>query len=113
MLKAGRTWASIGYWRDGTVDTVLERWTRHEEWVLAIKANRPDSIVTVRFEDLLASPGDELRRILAFLGLRAPADVLLQCAVLTRAPAATRDEIALAMTISPRTAAVMAAYRYS
>jgi hypothetical protein len=66
MLKA-QTWAMVAYWSRGSTTSLLERWAVHEEWVLAIKARHP--VLTVRFEDLTASPATEMRRVFTYLGL--------------------------------------------
>ena len=72
MVAAGGNWANpVQYWK-GSVESILERWAIHEEWVLAAKATDP--VHSLRYEDLCADPPGELGKVFGFLGLTMPVE---------------------------------------
>jgi hypothetical protein len=59
----------LGWWGYGAVES-LERWQRSIEAGLQARTwCRPDQYLEVRYEDLVASPVSELRRVCEFLGI--------------------------------------------
>jgi len=63
MLAAGRSWAQVEYWREGSKQ-VLGRWVEHENW--AQKAAALGDVIDVRFEDLVSGP-KTMETIFSFL----------------------------------------------
>ncbi len=59
----------LGWWDYGAVES-LERWQRSIDAGLQARSwCRPDQYLEVRYEDLVASPVSELRRVCEFLGI--------------------------------------------
>ena len=71
MLAAGRSWGAVAYWK-GSADSVLERWTIHEEWVIAARDEYPDRVYSLRFEDLQMNPVESMTALFRFLDLDMP-----------------------------------------
>jgi hypothetical protein len=109
MLRAGRTWARE-YWGNVGKDELLARWTRHEEWVLQIKAANPASVVTVRFEDFIRAPVSEMARVCEFLQLPMPGSTADAIRALPQRP---RRRCAYKFKTYPaRTMAILSRYGY-
>jgi hypothetical protein len=71
VLEAARRWSVMPDYFRGLVDEVLERWAIYEEWVLRMKGELGDAVVTVRLEDLWRELRAVAARLLDFLGLEA------------------------------------------
>jgi hypothetical protein len=110
MLTAAQTWGPVDYWRESSVEQLLERWTVHEEWVLQMKQDPRVDILSVRFEDLAAAPRDEMQRVLTFLDLPFQAAMADRVCAATRPPATAPP--AIDTSGQPRLDAIMRLYQY-
>ncbi len=59
------------YWKE-TSQQILEMWATQEEWVLQVKSRLPDSVHTVRLEDLTEDPVRIMVETFGFLDLDLP-----------------------------------------
>lgn len=84
MLRSGRTFESA-------FDRYFENWRLIEE--LCQRVN-PEAVISLRHEDLLSGPHEQLTRVCAFLGVDAPSDYLDGCAsILFPSTSRSRDAI--------------------
>jgi len=72
MMIAAQTWPAINaitpFW---TLDaqSILERWTIHEEWALDIERKNQERVYRLRLCDLCAAPIETMRGLFDWLGL--------------------------------------------
>jgi hypothetical protein len=111
-VEAGRTWAKVAYWRDGSPAEILERWAIHEEWVLALRDRGDIPVFSLRFEDLGADPVAQMAELFAFLGLAMPPGLASAIRAATRADT-NQKHAAFPLPASPRARAVMDRYGYA
>ncbi len=72
------------FWQGLSREDKVARWTFHEELVEQVKIRFPARVHTLRYEDLCAEPRNQLQRLLAFLELEAPREMLAQAELFTR-----------------------------
>jgi Sulfotransferase family len=113
MVDAAKNWGDQSvpaYWKE-TSQKVLESWASHEEWVLRIKSRIPNSVHTVRLEDLSDDPVRTMSEAFGFLDLDFPSGTEKLVAKWTWKNPNRRHE-SFDLSISPRAHRIMQTYGY-
>lgn len=112
VVEAARKWDVMPDYFRGTTEQILERWAINEEWVLRMKEENGDAILTVRLEDLWREPHAVVDRLLAFLDLEPSAELadLIPRLIHPRDPNAKYASFALPEV--PRATRIMEMYGY-
>jgi len=110
MMIAAGTWGRVPYW-DSPIDELFDRWALHEERVLRIRAIG-SPVLTVRWEDMCASPREETTRVLEFLGLDQRGAVIENAFATTRLHTEKPGTVVRNRAVSDRVARLMHLYGY-
>ena len=75
MQAAARSWNTVPeYWKSGT-RTILDRWLAHEEQALIAKKELGSAVLTVRYEDLLLAPVEQMQKCFGHLQIAMAEDL--------------------------------------
>ena len=70
MVSAAQNWAEgvPDYWYQGR-EKIIQRWGIHEQWAIDARETDGLNVHTLKFEDLVCRPIDEMRKVFDFLEL--------------------------------------------
>ncbi|HEU0014190.1 MAG TPA: sulfotransferase [Longimicrobium sp.] len=112
VLEAARRWDVMPDYFRGPVEQVLERWAINEEWVLRMKEDLGDAVLTVRLEDVWREPLEIANRLLAFLELDPTDDFAAQVPRLLHRRDPNAKYASFALPEVPRARRIMEIYGY-
>lgn len=86
IRKAAQNWAVVpDYWKGG-VNEIFQRWLLHEQWVLQAKSERDVPVYSLRYEDIISNPVEQMRMCYSMLELDMPQDVQHKTRAIVRTP---------------------------
>lgn len=112
VLEAARVWDVMPDYFRGSAAQVLERWAIHEEWVLRMKEELGESVLTLRLEDVWRDPMATADRLLAFLELEKTDDFAAQVPQLLHRRDPNAKYASFVLPEVPRARRIMEIYGY-
>lgn len=111
IQAAKKNWTTVPeYWKGDDAD-IFGRWLRHERWVLDAMASLGDAGFSLRYEDIVARPVEELQRCFDWLGLDMGPDVRSRVAAMLRKPNSANEPMQ-SMAVIEGLEDMMARYGY-